>query len=142
MTKEKSPSNDIAELRKKVQLDLAIRSARWEIFATPEDTGGVPGPTYLVTLVAEVDLVDQETFTDRPGTGTVSIAPEAARSWLAEPFRSMLAKNRNRRVDLSSTHNCRKLDGVLRETQERVEGFICNGSGKSLVYLTLWREAI
>lgn len=142
MANENRPSNNVAELRKKVQLDLAIGSARWEIFATPEYTGGVPGPTYLVTLVAEVDLDDQKTFAERSGTGIVSIAPEAARSWLAEPFRSMLAKNRNRRVDLSSTHNCRKLDGVLRETQERVDGFICNGAGKFLVYLTLWREAL
>lgn len=140
MTNENAPSNDIAELSKKVQLDLVTKSARWEIFATPEYTGGVPGPTYIVTLVAEVDLLDEKTITDRPGTGTVSIAPEAARSWLNEPFRSMLAKNRNRRVDLSITYNCRRFEGVLKENQERVKGFICNGSGKSLVYLTLWEE--
>jgi hypothetical protein len=130
-------SDDIVEFRSLVDTDLGAKSVRWEVFGTPEYTGGVPGPTDYVTLIAEVEPWDQERFEARPETGKQGITPEAARPWLSEGFRSMLAKHRNDSTDLSSIYNCRKFEAKIKKSQRPVNGFICNDSGKSLVYLTL-----
>jgi hypothetical protein len=47
-------STDISALQKIVSLDMATPSGKWEIFGTPEYTGGVPAPTDYVTLIAEI----------------------------------------------------------------------------------------
>jgi hypothetical protein len=130
-------SNDIAAFRNLLEIDFSIRTARWEVFGTPEYTGGVPGPTDFITLIAEVEPSDTKTFEARPKTGDVWIAPEAARPWLTEGFRSMLAKNRSTTTDLSSMFNCRKFQGKLKNNAKLAEGFICNDQEKSLIYLTL-----
>jgi hypothetical protein len=130
-------SDDIVEFRNLVETDLRANSVRWEIFGTPEYTGGVPGPTDYITLIAEVEPWDQERFEARPKTGKEVITPEAARPWLTEGFRVMLAKHRNASTDLSSMYNCRKFEAKIKKSQRPVNGFICNRSGRSLVYLTL-----
>jgi hypothetical protein len=133
-------SNDVAAFRKLVKVDVAVESVRWEIFGTPEYTGGVPGPTDYVKLVAEVAPSEQKKFQSRPKTGEVWIAPEAARPWLAKEFRSLLDKHADTSTDLSSTSNCRRFEARIRKTGKAVSGFICDSSGKSLVYLTLSGE--
>jgi hypothetical protein len=139
MKHEKS-SDDIGALRQLVEIDVPASSVRWEVFGTPEYTGGVPGPTYIITLIAEVQPSNEETFKARPKTGTVWIAPEAARPWLPERFRAILAKHHNNSADLSSMYNCRKFQGKRKANQKPFEGFICDDAGRSLIYLTLWSE--
>lgn len=54
-------SNDIAALQQFIELDILPRSARWEVFGTPEYSAGVPAPTDFITLIAEVPALDQKT---------------------------------------------------------------------------------
>lgn len=130
-------SDDSVGLRNLVELELPIKTVRWEVFGTPEYTGGVPGPTDYITLIAEVSPADQKTFEARQETGTVWIAPESARPWLTERFRLMLSTHRNTTVDLSRAFNCRRFEARIKTTGKIADGFICNDSGRSLVYLTL-----
>jgi hypothetical protein len=130
-------SNDVTLFQSLIETDLSISSVRWEVFGTPEYSGGVPGPTDYVTLIAEVEPADSARFQSRSREGRVWIAPESARPWLVEGFRSLLGKHRNRNLDLSLMPNCRKLQGKLKKTSKLVEGFVCNDHGKSLIYFAL-----
>jgi hypothetical protein len=130
-------SHDVDLLSNLVETDLSISAAHWEIFNTPEYIGGVPGAADYTTLIVEIEPVDLERFQARPKEGTVWVAPEAVRSWLTESSRLVLRKYRNRNMNLSNMPNCRKLHAKLRKTGKPIEGFICNGLGKSLVYLKL-----
>jgi hypothetical protein len=130
-------SNDIVALHNLLQLDLPAKGARWEVFDTPEYTGGVPGPTDYVTLIAELELSHQKNVEWKSQMGKVCIAPNAARPWLAEGFRSMLATNRNDCTDLSNLPNCGKFQAKLKKDGKWTEGFLCNNSEKLLLYLTL-----
>jgi hypothetical protein len=136
MTNEKS-SNDIAALRNLVETDLAPRSVHWEVFGSPEYTGGVPGPTDYFVLVAEVEPDDHDRLQTRPRVGKVVIVREAARPWLTEGFRAMLAKHKDSVIDVSIMPDCRKFEAIVKKTAEPVEGFICSDRGKSLIYLIL-----
>lgn len=135
--KNEKPSSDMAAFRELVQLDVPIKSVKWEIFGTPEYSGGVPGPTDYITLIAEVEPSNEDRAQQGQPTGAVWIAPEAARPWLTEGFREMLARNRGNDVDLSSAYKCRRLRAKFKEDKKPVDGFICSDSGKSLIYLTL-----
>ncbi|MFC5476636.1 hypothetical protein [Massilia suwonensis] len=137
VTDSRNISDDVDALHNIVELDVAPRAIRWEIFGTPEYVGAVQGPTDFVTLVAEVPGLNEAEFKKRAKSGTVWIAPEAARPWISSDFRSLLSQHRNASVDLSSHYNCRAAHGKLRETGQRVGGFICNGSAKGLLYLSL-----
>jgi hypothetical protein len=133
-------SNDLTGFRDLVETDVPATSVRWEVFGTPEYSGGVPGPTDYVTLIAELEPSDQEKFRSRPETGEVWIAPEAARPWLAKEFRSLLQKHANSTTDLSTMPDCRVLRAKIKKSGKPVSGFICNGAGRSLMYLTLVDE--
>jgi hypothetical protein len=138
--KDDKSSTDLAELRKLVDLQLPVKAGRWEVFGTPEYSGGVPGPTYLITLIAQIDMTNDAQIESGPSSGAVSIAPEAARTWISEPFRSLLAEHQNDEIDVSRTQNCRQFRALLHRGRKPVEGFICKHSDKWLVYLTLWSE--
>ncbi|MEO7495932.1 MAG: hypothetical protein ABIT83_18870 [Massilia sp.] len=130
-------SNDIAALRALVALDPAPGKARWEVFGTPEYTGGVPGPTDFVTLVAEIEPAGAKAAPLQPGAGTVWIAPEAPRPWLTAPFRELLAQHKNSTVALSALPHCQAFRTTLVKTGKAVEGFRCDQASGSLIYLTL-----
>jgi hypothetical protein len=123
-----------------IEIDVAVESVRWEIFGTPEYTRGTPGPTDYVTLIAEVEPSEQEKFQTRPRAGEVWIAPEAARPWLAKEFRTLLEKHAGNATDLSSMSKCRVHRAKIEKNGKPINGFICNGSEKSLIYLTLSDE--
>jgi hypothetical protein len=127
----------LAELQRIVELDLIAKSIHWEIFGTPEYTGGVPGPTDFVTLIAEVPSLDELMLEERQKANAIWITPSAARPWLSETNRLMLANFQNTSVEFSRLPNCRVANGKLRKTGKPVYGFICNGPVKALIYLTL-----
>jgi hypothetical protein len=129
--------DDLGKFQSLIKTDLSFKATRWEVFNTPEYTGGIPGPTDYVTSVAEVAPINPQCFQSRPETGETWIAPESARPWLDGEFHQLLKKYGNKSVDVSIMPNCRKLEAKLRQSNRPVYGFICNGSSKSLIYLTL-----
>jgi hypothetical protein len=130
-------SDDLGKFQSLIKTDLSFKTIRWEVFNTPEYSGGVPGPTDYVTLVAEVAPIDPRYFQARPKTGEVWIAPESARPWLDSEFHELLKKYGNKSADVSAMQNCRKFEAKLQKSDKTVNGFICNGLSKSLIYLTL-----
>lgn len=119
-----------------VKLDLPIGTARWEVFGTPEYTGGVPGPTDYVTLIAEVAPAIPAAGTN---TGeTAWITPGVARPWLSPDFKSVFAQHSNSNTLLSHVGDCRSLHATLTKSGEKVQGFLCSGKASSVVYLTLY----
>ena len=130
-------STDVAALQNIVNLDFTPTSAQWEIFGTPEYMGGVPGSTDFVTLIAELAPVDEKAFAAKSPAGKVWIAPESARPWLADPFHSMLDREKNMTIDISTHSDCRSFNTTLKQTGKNVKGFVCSNAGKLLVYLTI-----
>lgn len=132
-----APSDSVAALSEMINLQLPLKSAHWEVFGTPEYTGGVPGPTDFVTLIAELEPGDDWLNDSQPPTGNTYVAPEAARPWLSDHFRTLLEKNRNSSSDLSAQSNCRKYSTTIKKSGRPVDGFVCNNAGHLLLYLTL-----
>jgi hypothetical protein len=130
-------STDISALQKILILDIAMPSGKWEIFGTPEYTGGAPAPTDYLTLIAEISSTENDKFNSTPPAGDIWIAPESARPWLSNNFRTMLDKSKNLTVNFSGHPECRSLKAALRQTKEMVEGFSCNRDGRTLLYLTV-----
>lgn len=129
-------SDDLAALRDTVAIPAGATSARWEIFGTPETTGGVPGPTDYFTLIAELQPALA------PGVKSVGVQrdempvmPEAARPWLSDGFRALMEQNRNARLRLAAHKNCRAYQTTVRKSGRLVQGFLCTDGGRTLVYL-------
>ncbi|WP_426170268.1 hypothetical protein [Pseudoduganella sp. R-34] len=133
----KPQSEDIAALRAIVNLPMEVKSARWEIFGTPDDSGWVPGPTDFHTLIAELEQ-EQDWFSSlKEPAREIFIVPEAARPWLTREFRDLLNRNKNSTAILSSRANCRKYVTTVTKSGRELVGVACNSSGKILVYLPL-----
>jgi len=136
---DQSPqSEDIAALRALINIPIEAKSARWDIFRTPE-TGsrGVPGPDDFTTLVAELDH-EQDWFSSlKEPTGDIFIVPEAARPWLTKEFHDLLQRNKTSYADLSSQADCRKYATSVASSGRKVKGFACKAAGRTLLYLTL-----
>jgi len=130
-------STNVAQLQKLVDLGVAPTSAKWEVFSTPEYTGGVPGPTDYITLVAELTSVDEKAFLANPQAEEIWIAPESARPWLSENFRRMLATQKNLVIDFSKYSHCPTLPATLKQTGEKIKGLICEDAGRALIYLRI-----
>jgi hypothetical protein len=130
-------STDILKLQELVSFDFIPTSAKWEVFGTPEYTGGVPGPTDYVTLIVEFPSIQQKVFVNMPAAAEVWIAPESGRKWLSEPFRLLLELKKNETTDFSTNPDCRSISATLRQTRERVNGLACSHAGKLMVYLTI-----
>jgi hypothetical protein len=84
-------SEDLSALREIIDLQIPAKSARWEIFGTPEYKDGIPGLTDYVTMIAELRLSDPRWLqTKKEPTGVTFVAPEAARPWMDLPFRLLM----------------------------------------------------
>lgn len=139
---EKPPSFDLAALKATIRLDLPVRSASWEVFGTPEYDGGVPGPTDLQTLIAELVLTD-ENFKEKvklPRAGEVFIAPESSRGWLSPKFKQMMNQSKNSTEDMGRVHGCFRYDSLIVASGRAVDGFVCVSTNRALLYLTLDRR--
>jgi len=137
--KKLKASDDIKALQRLVDIPADLKSARWEIFGTPEYDGGVPGHTDYMTLVAEIEPVtNAEGFTRGTNDKRIFIVPEAARPWLSSQFRTMLEKKRNANLDLATAGGCQEYDTKIQKSGRKVSGFSCEKSGKVLLYLSLF----
>ena len=131
-------SDDVSALRNILILPAGAQSARWEIFGTPEYTGGVPGPTDYMTRVAEIKLPDgSNEFSTNSGQESVYIVPEAARPWISNDVRSILDSHKNSTLDLSTTKDCHAYTAKLKQTGNPVNGFACAKPGRVFLYLSL-----
>lgn len=131
-------SDDLNALRKIIKLPTNLASGKWEIFGTPEYTGGVPGPTDYMTLVAEIELpAGSNAFPINSDHGSVYIVPEAARPWISGEFRSILEKHKNSTFDLAEIKDCHPYSARLTQTDNPVTGFACTTSNRVFLYLSL-----
>jgi hypothetical protein len=128
-------SSDANAFNKIFALDVAFESITWEMFDTPEYTGGIPGPTDFVTLVAQIEPPNDAKFEDRPLGVSIWIAPESSRPWLDMDFRNFLERSKSKTIDISRKEDCRKLTGILRRTSKPINGFMCKSGKKILVYI-------
>lgn len=103
--KTNNASTDMSAFNSLVTLDIPLKSVSWEVFGTPEYSGGVPGPTDYLTLIAQLENSKDGKFDQRPHTGLIWIAPEAARRWLDSDFRNFLEKSKDGKVDVSTMEN-------------------------------------
>lgn len=133
----KPQSEDIAALREIINIDFPVKSARWEIFGTPENTGWVPGPTDFYTLIAELKPEHDWFHAIKEPMDETFIVPEAARPWLTKEFRELLHKNKTSRANLSSQADCRKYSTTVTRSARQLDGFVCKSADKILMYLPL-----
>ena len=100
-------------------------------------TGGIPGPTDYISLVAQLKLADQRWFDElADAPGTVWIAPEAARGWLDGPFQRLMYNNKNQRIDAAAMGSCKRYQ-TTRPGNKPVTGFVCKGADTVLLYIVL-----
>ncbi|AVR96791.1 hypothetical protein [Pseudoduganella armeniaca] len=137
------PSHRIEELDRHVTTDIPASAVTWQIFGTPEYTGGLPGPTDYRTLIAQFRGVPAGWIArqDAP-IGRVLVVPEAPRPWLAPGFRQLLADAHGNVVDLIDNRHCHPHIGYLRQSGRPVHGFICAQGGSVLLYLTLTEPVV
>lgn len=132
------PSHRIEELDRQVTTDIPASGVTWQIFGTPEYTGGVPAPTDYWTLIAEFRGVPAEWIASHEvPIGRVMVVPEAPRDWLTPGFRKLLADAPHNVVDLIDNRECHPHTGYVRKSGRPVHGFICAQGGTVLLYLTL-----
>lgn len=137
--KKLKASDDAKALEQLVDVPANLKSARWEMFGTPEYEGGVPGRTDYMTLVAEIEPVtNAESFTSGTNDKTIYIVPEAARPWLSSHFHSILEKNKNANFDLATAAGCHAYETKVKKSGRKISGFSCEEAGKVLVYLSLF----
>jgi hypothetical protein len=131
-------STDLTAFQNLVTVPLHVKAVRWEVFSTPENTGGVPGPTDYVTLVAEIEPASQpDLIKGGQIPAQLDIVPGSARPWLDGRFRALLLGHANRVPEMSDASRCGPIRARLRKTNEPVSGFVCILEEKTLLYLTL-----
>lgn len=128
-------SNDIAELRNTINVDIPIAAVKWQIFRWPEDSF-MATPDVFTLLVAEIELSDPAWFKPDGNLENGWDPHDAARSWLSEPFKSLMKKTASDRNALTAA-GCGRFESSLKSSGRPVRGFICPAQGKVLVYLTL-----
>ena len=126
----------IAELRKRIDIQIPIKSVQWQEFGSPEFLGaGAPGPTDNVVLVAEIETSESNWFKPDPKSEfTMQVVPESARPWLSEPFRTEMKKS-VREIDYRPAIPCKGYTTTFTKTKHPVNGFVCAVPGKVLLYL-------
>lgn len=127
-------SSDLATLKKLIEIDIGISTLKWETFNTPEYTGGVPGPTDFVTLIAEFESNDPNWFTRLPvPEQKFYITPNASRTWLSSPFRELMSKNQNTAMNLAA-NGCRVYRTRMTKSRRIADTVVCNADTKILLY--------
>lgn len=130
-------STDIPTLENIVELPIAYTEAKWEVFGTPEYSGGVPGPTDYMTLVAEISPKSGQKIHYGLSSEPFWIAPESARTWLSPKFFKLLQESKNAYIDTTATPDCTPIEVTMRKSQTRRSGFICRGADSFLVHLLI-----
>lgn len=131
-------SDDLQRLQSMVVMDAPGTKGRWQIFGTPEDLGGVPGPTDYITLIAEFENISSSWMEKQSGNpGEVWVAPESPRDWLRPENKAMFEKAKKNVIDLSTRSDCHPYKATMKRSGRPVDGFTCTANGIVLLYLTL-----
>lgn len=130
-------SRDVEAFKNLITLEFPVTNIQWEIIGTPENTIGVPGPTDYVSLVAEIEPVNEGIFTSLSPNKKIWIASKAARPWMDENSRTFLTKNKNTVIDVSAMENCRTISAKLTKSNTPVTGVICRNKNKMLMHITI-----
>lgn len=136
-TNDHPPSTDIDELKNIVKIDTNLKSARWEIFTTPEYQDGVPGPTDYISLVIEIENSAIEMMPKSSQPGMIWIAPEAARPWMTKETRLFFERFKNKTVDIAAQKNCNRVTAWLSRTNKQIDGIACKKPTSGLIYFVL-----
>jgi hypothetical protein len=132
-------SSDAKALQDLIDVPVTLKSAKWEMFGTPEYKGGVPGRTDYMTLIAEIVPIENiEKFTSGANDKIVYIVPEAARPWISDQFRTALEKNANSNINLTTIPGCHIYDTRVKKSGRVINGFACEKSGHVLLYLSIF----
>jgi hypothetical protein len=132
------PSTSIAALRNLIDITLDIKHVQWEVFNTPEDSRGVPGPTDYVTLVAEITPSERGSPNGGvPRTKPICIVPNAARPWMDRRFRPLASACLGGSNEISGGNHCYPMQVKLKKTKQPAAGLICHEREKALLYVTL-----
>lgn len=132
------PSNDdMNALNRIIRIDANFKSARWEVFTTPEYDGGVPGPTDYVSLVIEFDSSSIHVVANDSRFGSIWIAPGSARPWITKQNQLFFKNFENKTIDISSQKNCSGISAWLAKTNKKIDGIFCQKSSTGLMYFTL-----
>ncbi len=138
---EQVPSTDMVALRDIVTLDIPTPSGKYEVFGTPESDEGIPGPTDYVTLVAELDVSEPSHLRsmgpDKKPHDDFILVPKASRSWLSEPFKSILTFHQNGKLDLRK-YDCDLFSAKSKKDGHLLSGFLCLRGNRALIYLELF----
>jgi hypothetical protein len=131
-------SSSIADLQAQIDVGIPATAAKWEIFETPEYTGGVPAPTDFVTLVAELENVSPSWKAEQSEPiAKVWVAPEVLRSWLSPASKTFLQRANPNIIELNARDNCSSHSAKVRKSGRVIEGFVCVRGSNIFLYLTL-----
>lgn len=134
---EQSGSTDLDALNKIIKLEPDLKIIRWEVFATPEYQGGVPGPTDYISLVIEIENFVTSETSQSSSPRLVWIAPEAARPWMTKESRLFFEKFKNKTVDITSQKNCISMSARSVKMNKKIDGIACRNSLNSFLYFVL-----
>jgi hypothetical protein len=135
-------SDDMEEFRRIIDVGHPLKTVRWEIFDSPEQTGLQVGPAGDTILIAEFTPFDADTFSRLPAGGVAGYAPEAGRPWLDKSFRSLFEKQTGRSIDLSPSTNCRSQRSLVKHFNKYSQGIICRFGNKGLIYHSISTESL
>lgn len=134
---QKKSSTDVDGLKKLITLPFPYTNARWELFATPEDDGGIPGPTDYITLVAEIGPRNDQQFNSLPRAPLFRALPNAARSWMNAASRRLLNSLHAPNAELSHHPDCRMVAGLIKRSSRAVTGYLCTSEDRLLLYMVV-----
>jgi hypothetical protein len=134
---QKRFSTDVDALKKLITLPFPYKNARWELFATPEDDGGIPGPTDYITLVAEIGPRNDQQFNSLPRAQPFHALPNAARSWMNAASRRLLNSVDGTNAELSHHPDCRMVAGLIKRSFRAFTGHLCTSEDRLLPYMVV-----
>jgi hypothetical protein len=127
-------STDIRALCDLIDLQFPYTGARWEIVATPEYEGGIPGPTDYMTLLAEIGPRDDQRFNALPMAEPLRALPNSARSWMNAESRTLLNTTS---TALHHHPECRTITGILTRSRKTATGHLCTSRDRMLLYMVV-----
>lgn len=139
----RAPATDWLIIEQGLAIELTPQAARWEAFATPEADGWLPAPTDMETLLAEMTLSpdDLARVNRLPAWGRAHqtlVAPNGARHWLADDFRSLMANlAKQETAPAPGAWDCRSIPVRGRVTMEDKVAFICVAGSRALLHVVL-----
>ena len=129
---------DVGALKALVNLDVPIKAAKWEVFRSPDDGGFMPSQDPYTVLIAELTPSDPAWAPELKAlsSGRDDVMPDSARTWISEPFQSLMKNATNKDGPLAA-FGCGELVASMTRSGRAVEGYVCPHSGKVLIYLVI-----